>query len=208
MPRVKSKKAGQTKSTTILDLGSGKVPMWLASIARRHPLRRFEAVDPKMTKSAKGFAENLHRITNDAFKRLKKSPSKSVAVITMNFSECDIFYERALSGMKGVKKATAILEKGSKAPDDLLEIFAKTMEGFNVFPPEFLKEVKRVLKPNGAFVVVTSNLLAEAHMPHLSKHFDVKTIKLPKEKVMRSGTKAMKRLVGKGLSLVKIVCKV
>ena len=44
--------------------------------------------------------------------------------------------------------------------------------------------------------------------PHLAKYFDVTTINLSKEKVLRTGTKHTKRQIRKGITLVKIVCKV
>ncbi len=147
--KAKSKKA---KEITILDLGAGKHPEWLDRIARRHPERLYEAVDIK--KALWGwwrYSKNLRRKRSDALKRLKKLPSNSVAVVRANISLADIFKESFTRAM------SQLLEEAKIGPESMKDLAdnIQTVKKFEAFPPEFLTEVKRVLKPKGVFVIVT-----------------------------------------------------
>ncbi len=163
---------------TLVDLGAGKIPERVADLAFRHPKKRFEAVD-KATPRRR--SSTINAIRKKAMPDLKRRPDSSVKIINTDF---------LLSHMILKKLEKRQLKVNPEKP----------------IPRAFLRQVRRVLVPNGRFYITTEKTMAKFYLPQLRKFFGEKNVSARPPSPAEIKTHHMRVRLEDGVEMIRIVC--
>jgi len=183
-----------TKIVTLVDYGSGKIPLRAIGLAGAHPKKKFVAVDPRLVTET---IHNLKVVGATAIEDLQGRSNSSVKIINTDYSFSNIIFPEIFKGSYG---------PGFKLNDMKLTIEIIKREPKGLIPIALLREIQRVLVPNGKFYITTKPELAGFYLKELKKFFGEKNVyaRSPKPHELKTVC-AMGRLI-EGMPQTRIVC--
>jgi len=136
------KKKSRNKLISVLDLGFEDAQR-LNALALRHPEKRFMGIEVTKAKGVVTRRHNLKLIWGDALRKLKRLRSQSVKIVTADF----LFSEMKVGNISETRKLELLGMLGIRPTEENMGEYHKKRK-------QIAEQVKRVLIPNGRFVVV------------------------------------------------------